>query len=107
MSDDPDEKALVKVSPVPKLALAKDLAGATTRSFVHIDRHGQVRSPARFRAIEAASYGLLATIALGVTITYGMAFGAPGLIFGAAIALLFGRSVRRARRIQAAARLII
>jgi hypothetical protein len=108
--DDPDDdtgQALVKVAPVPRLVLAKDLAAATPRSFVHIDRHGQVRSPARFRAIEAASYGLLAAITLSVTITYGMAFGAPGLIFGAAIALLFGRAIRRARRLQAAARLII
>ena len=108
MSDDPDdEKALVKVEPVPKMVLAPTLNAATPRSFVHIDRHGKVRSPTRFRVIEAVNYGLLAAIATGVTIAYGMSFGVPGVLFGVVIAALFGRAIRRARRIQAAARLLI
>jgi hypothetical protein len=102
-----DDKALVKVEPVPKLVLAKDLAGASPRSFVHIDRSGAVRSPARYRAIEAASYAFLAATTVGVTITYGMAFGLPGVAIGAAMGLLFGRAIRRGRRIQQAARLLV
>ena len=109
MADD-DEKALIvrpEAAPVPKLVLAKDLAAATPRSFVHIDRHGQVRSPARFRAIEAASYAALGGTAILVTITYGMAFGVPGALLGVFLGLVFGSAIRRARRLQTAARLII
>jgi hypothetical protein len=107
---DSDDKALAvraPAAPVPKLVLAKDLAAATPRSFVHIDRDGQVRSPARFRAIEAVSYAALGGTALAVTILYGMAFGVVGGLLGVLLALGFGVGIRRARRLQKAARLII
>jgi tetratricopeptide (TPR) repeat protein len=105
--DEADEKALVPARPLPPLVLAKDLAAATPRTFVHVDRHGQVRSPARFRAIETATYGAIGVVAAGITITYGLAFGLPGVAIGLGVGFLLARSVGRVRTVQKAARLIV
>jgi len=102
-----DDTALVKVEPVPPMVLARDLAAASPRSFVHIDRKGQVRSPARYKAIQAASYGLLASALGGAAVVYGAMFGAVGVVGVLAGSVLIGFNLRRARRLQHAARLLL
>ena len=47
-------------------------------TFVHVDRHGQVRSPLRYRLIKIASYSTLATVFGGGAIYYTMMFGPVG-----------------------------
>ncbi len=54
---DPTE-ALVKraeSSPAPPMVLADSLEKAPPKAFVHVDGRGQVRSPARYRALQALS----------------------------------------------------
>lgn len=99
--------ALAVRAPVPPLVLAKDLAAATPRSFVHIDRKGQVRSPARFKAIQAGAYATIGGSILLLTILYGAMFGIPGAAVGLGLGALFTRNIGRVRKIQKAARLIV
>ena len=93
--DKPESKALVRVTPAPSMTLARNLEEAAPRTFVHIDARGQVRSPARYRAIEAASYGALGGITLGVTIVYGAMLGFPGVALGAGVGVWFAWLLRR------------
>jgi hypothetical protein len=103
--DKPESKALVPVT-APSMVLARNLEEAAPRTFVHIDARGQVRSPARYRAIEAASYGALGGITLGVTVVYGAMLGFPGVALGAAVGLWFGWLLRRGRMLQKATLLL-
>jgi hypothetical protein len=86
--------------------LATSLATAAPRSFVHIDRDGQVRSPARYKALRATSY---AALAINVTVATALSvatWGLPGLAIGAGLIALTARSLGRGRALQRAARLI-
>ena len=78
------------------------LEEAAPRTFVHVDRKGQVRSPARYKALQAASYGAAAAIVGGVTLMYGALLGMPGVGVGAAFAAWFGWHLRRWRMLQKA-----
>ncbi len=102
-----DDKALVKVEPVPPMVLAKDLAAATPRSFVHVDRRGQVRSPARYKAIQAASYGLIATLIGGAAVLYGLILGPVGVVAALGAGALIAFNIRRVQGLQKAARLLL
>ncbi|MSP62747.1 MAG: hypothetical protein EXR72_20935 [Myxococcales bacterium] len=112
MADAPDPKAastaLVRLGdePVPELRLARSLEEAGRGSFVHIDGSGQVRSPARYRAITALAYGLSGGVVVAATAFYIGVFGplgaAVGIVFGAAY--WFG--LTRGRRMSQAAALI-
>lgn len=108
MDNDKPSKALVKVVPgdAPAMVLASSLENAQPRTFVHIDARGQVRSPARYRAIEAASYGAVGGVVLGVTVVYGALLGMPGVAVGAAVGLWFGWLLRRGRLLQKATLLL-
>jgi tetratricopeptide (TPR) repeat protein len=105
----PDE-ALVKkaeAGPAPPMKLAESLEDAAPRTFVHVDRKGQVRSPARYRALQAVSYGAAATIVGGVTVMYGALLGPWGVSVGAAFAAYFGWQMRRSRLLQKATVLLV
>src|SRR5690348_11970092 len=95
----PDERILRKAEalPAPPMRLAETLEDAAPRTFVHVDRKGQVRSPARYKALQVASYGAAAAIVGGVTVMYGVLLGVPGVGVGAAFAAYFGWHLRRGR----------
>jgi hypothetical protein len=109
--DKPDPtKALVKRAerrPPPKMVLARTLEEAPPRSFVHVDAKGQVRSPARFHALQALSYGAAGAIVAGVTLVYGAMLGIPGVLVGLGMGAWLGWHVRRGARLQKAARLLV
>lgn len=98
-----DDDALVKAEPVPPMVLARDLQASTPQSFVHVDRKGQVRSPARFRAMQVAVYGVLASAG----VVYGVLFGAFGVAASLVAGVLVALNVRRNRGLQKAARLLM
>lgn len=101
-----ETRALVQREPVPQVVLARTLEEAQPRTFVHIDSHGQVRSPARYRAIEVATYGAMGGLTLMITAVYGAALGLPGIAVGGAVAMWFGWLLRRGRLLQRATVLI-
>ncbi len=103
---DKSSQALVRVEPVPPVVLARTLEEAEPRTFVHIDARGQVRSPARYRAIELATYGAMGGITFAITLVYGAALGLPGVAVGGAVAMWFGWLLRRGRLLQKATVLI-
>src|ERR1700760_3333876 len=89
----PDDAALLRKAvalPSPPMELAESLEQAPPRTFVHVDRKGQVRSPARYKALQAATYGFAAAIVGGVTVMYGALLGPSGVGIGAAFAAYFG-----------------
>lgn len=91
----------------PPMLLADSLEDAAPRTFVHVDGKGQVRSPARYKAMQAASYGAAAALVGGVTVMYGALLGIPGIGVGAAFAAYFGWHVRRGRMLQKATVLLV
>jgi hypothetical protein len=102
-----ETKDLVKAAdPVPAVVLARTLEEAQPRTFVHIDGRGQVRSPARYRAIELATYGAMGGLTMMITLVYGAALGLPGVAVGGAVAVWFGWLLRRGRLLQKATVLI-
>src|SRR4029077_18451999 len=88
----PEEGALARRRrlPTPPMILARTLQEASAQSLVHVDGKGQVRSPARFHAVQALSYGLLAASLGGMLIVSGALFGPVGAVIGGGLALLFG-----------------
>ncbi len=96
---------LVKTEKLPKMALSRTLDGATSRSFLYVDRHGRVRSPTRYRALEVFGYVGLAGLA-AVPVLYGAMFGVWGAAVGAGLAAFAGIRTRQAHRVQQAVRLI-
>jgi len=103
-------KALVKratTQPTPKMVLAESLEKAPPQSFVHVDANGQVRSPSRYKMIQAISYGSAAAIVGGVTIVYGALLGIPGVALGVGLGAYVGWHVRRGLRLQEATRLLV
>lgn len=91
----------------PRFELARSLADARPTSLVYVDRKGQVRSPARYRAAEAASYAALASVIAGFTAVYGSMFGAAGVAAGGLLAGLFGWRIRQVYRLRRAALLVV
>ncbi len=105
----PDDALVRKAeaTPSPPMKLAASLEEAAPRTFVHVDRKGQVRSPARYKALQAASYGAAAAIIGGVTVMYGALLGIPGVGVGAAFAAYFGWHLRRNRLLHKATVLLV
>src|SRR5258706_2759583 len=102
--DDGAPRALVRAGTgPPRLALARTLEEASPRTLVYIDGNGQVRSPARYRALSALAYGSAAAITAGSALVYGALLGAPGLLVGVALALYYGWLIQRARLLRRAA----
>jgi hypothetical protein len=103
-------KALVKrapTQPAPRMVLAESLEKAPPKSFVHVDAKGQVRSPSRYRMIQAISYGSAAAIVGGVTVVYGALLGIPGIALGIGLGAYVGWHVRRGLKLQQATRLLV
>lgn len=88
---------------VPNMRLANTLDEAGPRTFVYIDNQGRVRSPIHYRAMQALSYSLLASILVGGSVLYSMLLGPQGLLFGVVFGLLIGRNLRSTRQINQAA----
>jgi hypothetical protein len=105
----PDEALVRRASaaPAPPMKLANSLEEAAPRTFVHVDGKGQVRSPARYRALQAASYGAAAALVGGVTVIYGGLLGLPGIGIGAAFAAYFGWHLKRGRMLHKATVLLV
>src|SRR5262245_60670357 len=89
------------------MVLADSLASAPPRAFVHVDQNGQVRSPDRYRMLQAMSYGSAAAIVSGVTLVYGALLGVPGVAIGFGLAAWVGWHVRRGLKLQEATRLLV
>jgi tetratricopeptide (TPR) repeat protein len=89
------------------MVLAESLETAPPRAFVHVDQKGQVRSPTRYKVLQALSYGSAAAIVGGVTVVYGALLGLPGLAIGAGLAAWVGMHVRRGLQLQEASRLLV
>src|SRR4051812_29075847 len=89
------------------MQLADSLEKAPPRSFVHVDARGQVRSPARYRVLQAISYGSAAAIVGGVTLVYGALLGVPGVAIGVGLGAWVGLHVKRGIRLQQATRLLV
>jgi tetratricopeptide (TPR) repeat protein len=108
MSD--SKKALVKIAekaPAPKMVLARSLEEAPPRAFVHVDAAGNVRSPARYRALQAASYGFVGLAVGSVTLIYGAILGPAGVAIGLGLGAWCGWHIRRGLRLQKATRLLV
>lgn len=88
---------------VPRMQLARSLEEAGPRTFVYIDNQGRVRSPLQYRAMQAVSYSLLASILLGGSALYTYLLGPQGLIFGLVFGLAIGRNLFYTRQINQAA----
>jgi hypothetical protein len=110
VTKDVPDSALVRVperGPAPEMKLARTLAEAAPRTFVHVDGSGQVRSPARYRAMQALSYGTAGAIVASVTLIYGGLLGPPGIAIGAGLAAYLGWNLRRGLKLQRATALIV
>lgn len=92
--------------PAPSMELATSLASALPRAFVHVDSDGQVRSPTRYRALQAVSYAAAGSVVAGVTGIYGALLGPPGVLIGLGLGAYLAWHVRRGRRLQEAVTLL-
>ncbi len=97
---------LLPAAPPPTMVLAPSLASAQPRAFVHVDNDGQVRSPARYKALQAVGYAVAGTVVAGVTTVYGALLGPPGILIGMGLGAYLAWHVRRGRRLQAAVTLL-
>jgi hypothetical protein len=97
---------LVPAAPPPTMQLATTLESAQPRAFVHVDDDGQVRSPARYRALQAVGYAVAGSVVAGVTGVYGALLGPPGVLIGLGLGAYLAWHVRRGRRLQEAVTLL-
>lgn len=93
----------LRPSEVPRMQLARSLDEAGPRTFVYVDGKGRVRSPARYRAVQAAGYAALGAVVLGGTALYTSIFGPPGALVGVLFGAAAGRSLLLTREINQAA----
>jgi len=115
-SDEPGQALIVRPetrpqvatsTPAPKMELAASLNTARPRTFVHIDGKGQVRSPARYKALMAVTYGTAGALIAGVGVVYTLALGLPGALFGLGLGAWFTFAIRRQLRLNEAVRLLV
>ncbi len=99
--------AAPNTAPLPPMVLSKTLAAAPARSFLHVDRHGRVRSPTRYRLLQGASYGLLGGTLVAAISLYGSILGIPGFALGAVLAAWAGYRVGQGRMVQHATQLLV
>lgn len=92
MGDDRDDKALT-VRPLPPMKVASSLQVAKGQEFVHVDRKGRVRSPARLRALLVAYYtGTIGLVGAGIAVYYA-ALGPAGLVVGVGLGAWVARAL--------------
>lgn len=85
------------------MKLARSLNEAGPRTFVYVDSKGRVRSPVRYKAIQALGYSALATIVVGSAAVYASLFGPMGVLVGVVFAMVAGRSLMITSQINRAA----
>src|SRR5690606_37369742 len=74
-------------------------------AFMYVDRYGRVRSPVRYRAMQALGYTCVAgTVALPVV--YGILLGPIGAALGLGLSGFIGIRIRTSLRVQRAAVLL-
>lgn len=111
MSDeekDPARAAIATVpAPPPVFKVAADLASARGQEFVHVDGQGQVRTPARLRALEYGSYGLMVALAAGSAVVYYQILGVGGAGVGLVLGGWYAYLVSRSKQIRRGLRLLV
>lgn len=100
--DDP-VSALALRGDVPRMELARSLDEAGPRTFVYVDGKGRVRSPRRYRIVQAMGYTALGALVLGSTLLYTSLFGPLGATLGVLLGIVAGRSLMLTREINQAA----
>jgi tetratricopeptide (TPR) repeat protein len=103
VTDEGPQALALRPRDVPRMQLARSLEEAGPRTFVYVDGKGRVRSPARYRAVQAAGYAALGTVVLGGTALYTSLFGPPGALVGLLFGAAAGRSLLLTREINHAA----
>ncbi len=88
---------------VPRMQLARSLDEAGPRTFVYVDGKGRVRSPTRYRAVQAMGYTALGAVVVGGTALYTSLFGPAGALVGVVFGAVAGRSLMLTREINQAA----
>jgi tetratricopeptide (TPR) repeat protein len=104
---DRDQKALTLPADPPATTVARNLQVASSREFVYVDRKGRVRSPARLRANQIASYGLMAGLLGGATALYYATLGPAGIVVGGVLGLWFARVIGTGFSLSAGLRLMV
>ena len=103
--NEPSDHALTVREPLPPMKLSRTLKDATSTSFVHVDRHGKVRSPARYHALNGLSWA--ATCVVGMSpVIYGLMFGAAGVVGGGLLVGFLGWRITHRIRLRRAALLL-
>lgn len=88
--------------------LARNLEEASMRQLVHVDNRGRTRSPARYRAITAASYTAIGVLVAGAGAMWASTFGLlPGLAVGGAFAAWCGWILRPTFLVRRGTRLLL
>ena len=103
LTDEGPRALAVRPRDVPRMQLARSLDEAGPRTFVYVDGKGRVRSPARYRAVQAAGYAALGAVVVGGTALYTTLFGPPGALVGVLFGAAAGRSLLLTREINHAA----
>jgi tetratricopeptide (TPR) repeat protein len=103
VGDDDAVSALALRDDVPRMELARSLDEAGPRTFVYVDGKGRVRSPRRYRAVQAMGYTALGALVLGSTLLYTSLFGPLGATLGVLLGVVAGRSLMLTREINQAA----
>lgn len=98
--------AVVERRRVPRAVLARSLDGAASGMLVHVDRHGNVRSPTRYRVLQGLGYVGLGGI-LSLPFLYGALLGPAGALLGAGLTALSVLRVRPGVAVQRAVRLTV
>lgn len=99
-------RALVPVRSTKEPRLARSLDTATPRSVVHVDKRGNVRSPARYRALQGLGYVSMASTA-ALPVLYGLLLGVPGAVLGMGLAGFFGVRIRHNLTLRRAGNLLV
>jgi tetratricopeptide (TPR) repeat protein len=105
--EDRDDKALALARPLPTTKVARNLQVASSREFVYVDRKGRVQSPARLRAMQVTSYGVMAGLLGGATAFYYATIGPAGIAVGGVLALWFARVIGASFTLRDGLRLMV
>jgi len=104
---DGDDRALALAADPPATKVARNLQVASSRELVYVDRKGRVRSPARLRANQIASYGLMTGLLGGATALYYATLGPAGIAVGGVLGLWFARVIGTGFALGAGLRLMV
>lgn len=106
MTGDDDERALIPRPRGGDVSLADDLASADRDQLVHVDARGQVRSPRRFHAINAAAY-TVGGAASAWLVFLGIVGGPVTTAISLGFVGVFSSTIARVRRLNRAAQWMV